>query len=219
MYRSFIMAGVAALLLSAGPTFADSTGTITSSTSTAAQGNAEAVIMGSSGDTHFSGGYATVPGLGTELISPTAPCSDAYSGQGVGVGFGFGISGSHTNSQCQLEEAARSEYNMGQRQTAVNMMCTVYEVRFTRAVDGDPCPVAYNKSSDPDVILNAKRLPNLPQEAPVASIGYGVPVQTPGQPTASAVTPTHAIPSWCYNAPASTNQADKTAFNYYCKPQ
>lgn len=221
MQRRLIILSVLAAVSLAGNAHAQAAnGTISSSTETAAVTDAQIDVgsVNSNGDTHFSGSYATVPGMGTMLISPTAPCSDAYSGQGVGVGFGFGISGSHVNQQCNLLETSRAAYNEGQRETAVNMLCKIYDDRFARAVEGDPCPAAYNQPGDPAVIKDAKQVAMVPA-APGSAASYEVPSPVLAQPTASPETPTHPIPAWCNMQPSSNDPADKASYNYYCRPQ
>lgn len=126
--------------------------TTTSSTQTAAEGNAYAVAEGSTGYKNSS--VSTVPALATIINSPTASCQQTYSGTASVTGFGIGLGGSKIDVDCRDLEIIRATYNMQQQGTAILELCQFAQDRFTRAVELNPCPKAFTVPSDPAIVQN-----------------------------------------------------------------
>ena len=54
----------------------------------------------------------------------TSPCMATIGGAGAGAGFGFSISGSYINTNCEIQEAAKTMLMIGQYEAAVEIACT-----------------------------------------------------------------------------------------------
>lgn len=65
-----------------------------------------------------------VPSMANFVPMPTSPCMATIGGAGAGAGFGFSISGSYINTNCEIQEAAKTMLMIGQYAAAVEIACT-----------------------------------------------------------------------------------------------
>jgi hypothetical protein len=76
----------------------------------------------------------TVPGLGTQIVTPTVTCSLPITLQGVLLGAGLGGGTAYTVEYCKDEEISRQAYNQGDRGDAQAALCLIPEFRKIRAI-------------------------------------------------------------------------------------
>lgn len=72
-------------------------------------------------------------------INPTVNCSAVLSGGAQGVGFGLSVGGSKIDERCQREELAKTVAQLGDFQTAHEILCEDSTYRAARARVGRPC--------------------------------------------------------------------------------
>ena len=91
---------------------------------------------------------ATVPEMGTQIVTPTATCTIPVTGQAVWLGMGVGGGTAYTVEYCKEAEQARIVYNMGDHASALMMMCSDAGFRKARALEGPiaTCPPEYGPS-------------------------------------------------------------------------
>lgn len=68
--------------------------------------------------------HKIVPSMANFVPMPTSPCMATIGGAGAGAGFGFSISGSYINTNCEIQEAAKTMLMIGQYEAAVEIACT-----------------------------------------------------------------------------------------------
>lgn len=72
-------------------------------------------------------------------INPTVNCAAVLSGGAQGVGFGLSVGGSKIDERCQREELAKTAAQLGDFQTAHEILCEDSTYRAARARVGRPC--------------------------------------------------------------------------------
>ena len=71
------------------------------------------------------------PGIFLGMPNPTSNCMAVIGGGAVFSGIGFTAAGSFTNENCEIQEAARNMYYMGDVQTAMEIACKGKHARHT----------------------------------------------------------------------------------------
>lgn len=97
----------------------------------------------------------TVPGLGTQIVTPTATCTIPIGIQGVFMGGGLGAATAFTVEYCKDLEISRQLTNEGDQADALMTLCFLPEFRKVRALQGPAkaCPPEFG----PDGLTDAQR--------------------------------------------------------------
>jgi hypothetical protein len=212
MFRKFIPVMALGMVLSASGISHAQTSTQNTSNSTTNTGATAYAIDGGNGYKNSS--VDTVPAVGTIITSPTASCQQSGGAAASFLGGGFSILGDHTDKDCQIEEQARTLWNFQQQGTAIMMMCTFAQVRFTRAVENEPCPAAFDQPSDPKIVTQAAAQPVAMASQP--KVAENDLQSSSASPTTPIPAPTNAFPPYCNAPDNSKDPAEQAQYNYDC---